>query len=139
LFQGSRFDVKETPERVSIHIVRNDNKEQIGFSGRITDKIMATSIFPSIDEAANFFSLGATGYSATNTKDSYHGMELRCLKWTIEPMDIEYARSYLYDDKQIFPEGSVKLDSALIMKNIPHEWHSRPDLHLSEDKKSLSR
>jgi hypothetical protein len=137
LFQGSKFVVQETSDIVSIRIIRHDNQEQIGFSGHIADRMPASSIFPSLEEAANFFSLGATGYSATNAQGHFHGMDLRCLQWTVEPMAIEYARSNLYDDRQIFPAGSVELDSALIMRNIPHEWHSRPDLHLSENKRSL--
>jgi hypothetical protein len=61
-----------------------------------------------------------------------------CLEWTIEPLTIDHASSAFYDDKTLFPDNSIQLDSALVMRNIPHEWHSRPDLHISKEGRGLS-
>lgn len=82
----------------------------------------------SSENAAGFFSLGATGYSATSTPGRFHGLELRCLDWTIEPLAVEEARSRFVGDSARFPAGTVELDCALLMRGIEHEWHSRPDL-----------
>ena len=138
IFNRSQFIVSETSKSIAIKIIRPDGKPQIDFMGKIVDQISPTSIFPSLDEATKFFALGATGYSATKAEGYYHGMELRTLKWSIEPMAIDHATSDFYDNRDIFPMGSVKLDSALVMRNIPHEWHSRPDLYATNDRRSLS-
>ena len=97
-----------------------------------------TSLFPSLAEAASFFSLGATGYSATRNSGHFHGMALRCLSWNIEPLEIEKAYSAFYDDRKVFPAGTIELDSALVMRNIAHEWHSRSDLYVSKEGSGLT-
>jgi len=65
-------------------------------------------------------------------------MELKTLDWSIEPLRVHRAVSCFFADKARFPEGSVDLDCALLMRNIAHEWHSRPDLYLSGDRAFLT-
>lgn len=131
IFQRSRFEPLESDSSVSLRIVRPDGGIEIAFVGRVVDQLPSTSIFPSLEAAAGFFSLGATGYSATKTPGHYHGMELCSLNWTVSALAIKEAQSCFFDDHDRFPPGSVKLDCALLMRGIEHEWHSRPDLFLS--------
>jgi hypothetical protein len=131
IFQRSRFEASESDSRVSLRIVRTDGGTEIAFAGHVAETLPPTSIFPSTEAAAGFFSLGATGYSATYTEGHYHGMELHSLNWTVSPLAIEQAQSCFFDDQQRFPRGSAELDCALLMRGIEHEWHSRPDLYLS--------
>ncbi len=138
IFSRSTFEVSEADGMVSVRIVRQDGSEEVAFCGRPAAQMPSSSLFPSLDEAAGFFSLGATGYSATREEGHYHGMDLKCLTWSIEPLEVEYARSRFFGDVSKFPPGSVELDCALLMRDIDHEWHSRPDLHLSENGNSLT-
>ena len=138
IFNRSQFVSEDTADTFRLQIVRPDGSKQVQFAGRVSDQLSRTSIFPSLNEAANFFSLGATGYSSTNEADHFHGMELRCLSWNIVPLTIEEARSAFYEDRGIFPDGAITLDSALVMRNIPHEWHSRPDLHTLKEGRGLT-
>lgn len=131
IFQRSRFECQETPSSVSVRIVRADGSQEIAFSGHVTGQLPPGSLFATVTEAAAFFSLGATGYSATRKPDHYHGMELRCLDWSIVPLAVEQASSCFFDDTERFPAGTVALDCALLMRGVAHEWHSRPDLYLS--------
>ena len=101
--------------------------EEVAFAGHVADRVSETSRFPNLEEPAGFFSLGATGYSATRTPGRFHGMELRSLDWTIRPLAVEEARSRFFADSHVFPAGTVELDCALLMRGIAHEWHSRPD------------
>lgn len=133
IFDRSQFITNDTNDTFDLKIIRADGTEQVRFAGKVTDRLPETSIFPSVQAASDFFTLGATGYSATHTENRYHGMELHCLEWNIAPLEIEDAFSYFYNDKSKFPEGSATLDSALVMRNIPHEWHSRPDLRPAEN------
>ena len=138
IFQRSAFETQETSASVSVRIVRADGGQEISFAGRVAESLPATSIFPTLAEAAGFFSLGATGYSATRTEGHYHGMELRCLDWSVVPLTVEEARSCFFDDRVRFPSGTVELDGALLMRGVAHEWHSRPNLHLAPDGDSLT-
>jgi hypothetical protein len=131
IFQKSIFQAPEASSSVSIHIVREDGGDEVAFSGQVAKELPPTSIFPSLDQAVGFFSLGATGYSATRKDGHYHGMELRCLDWTVVPLAVEEARSCFFDNRERFPAGTAQLDCALLMRGIAHEWHSRPDLYLS--------
>jgi hypothetical protein len=65
-------------------------------------------------------------------------MELKTLDWTIQPLRVRNAVSCFFADKSRFPEGSVEFDCALLMRNVAHEWHSRPDLYLSDDRSFLT-
>lgn len=138
IFQRSTFEVGESSSSMSVRILRGDGSVETAFVGRVAETLPQTSIFPSLSEAAGFFSLGATGYSATYSEGHYHGMELRCLDWSIVPFEVEEARSCFFEDHERFPKGTAQLDCALLMRGIAHEWHSRPDLYLSPSGDSLT-
>jgi hypothetical protein len=44
--------------------------------------------------------------------------------WKVEPAAVERARSSFFEDTTRFPEGSVVLDHALVMRRIPVQWQS---------------
>jgi hypothetical protein len=138
IFQRSRFETRESDSSVSLRIVRADGGTEIAFTGHLTRQLPPASVFPSLEAAAGFFSLGATGYSATSEEGHYHGMELHSLNWTVSPLAIDEARSCFFDDKRRFPPGSVQLDCALLMRGIEHEWHTRPDLYFSSTASCLT-
>lgn len=56
------------------------------------------------------------------------GLELRCLNWQVEPLEVEEVRSSFFEDKSLFPKDSIELDCALLMRDIMHEWHGKSDL-----------
>ncbi|TDU81278.1 uncharacterized protein DUF2071 [Prosthecobacter fusiformis] len=138
IFQRSRFDVQESDSSLSLRIVRADGETEISFKGCTATDLTPGSIFPSLEAAVGFFSLGATGYSATKDAGHYHGMDLHAVDWTVCPLSIESAQSVFFDDRHRFPAGSVELDCALLMRGIQHEWRSRPDLYLSPSGASLT-
>ena len=50
-----------------------------------------------------------------------HGLELRCLAWSVEPLTIESVRSGFFDDETRFPRGTISPDCALLMRGVDHE------------------
>jgi hypothetical protein len=126
VFSRSRFEVKENSDSVSIRIVDEEGIDQVRFAGDLAEGHEAHSLFATLDEAANFFSLGATGYSLCRDGRNFEGMELRSLSWRISPMRMREAYSRWFSNSELFPSGSVEFDCALVMRNIPHEWNSRP-------------
>lgn len=131
IFQSSRFECREATSSVQVRIVRKDGREAVVFAGHVAEVLPSTSLFPAVAEAAGFFALGATGYSATHTDGHFHGMELRCLDWSVVPLAVDEARSCFFGDPERFPAGTAELDCALLMRGIAHEWHSQPDLYTS--------
>lgn len=138
IFRSSAFEIRETSSSISIRILHENGRDEVAFSGQLAECLPKTSIFPSVTEAAAFFSLGATGYSATKDPGHFHGMELRCLDWSIVPLAIAEARSSFFDDGERFPEGTVALDCALLMRAVAHQWHSRHDLYVTSNGVSLT-
>ena len=47
-----------------------------------------------------------------------------------KPMRVDDIRSSFFEDVSSFPRGSVTFDSALLMRDIPHEWHSEENYRL---------
>jgi hypothetical protein len=55
------------------------------------------------------------------------GPKMLRLPWGIGS-DIEQIESSHFGDLCRFPEGTTTFDCALLMRDIVHEWHGRPDL-----------
>jgi hypothetical protein len=138
IFTEARFDSTDTDDEVGLRIVNPDRTLEVAFRGTRTERHSADSIFPSLDVAAGFFSLGATGYSATHRPDHYHGMTLHSLDWRVAPLIVHEHHSRFFTDRTRFPTGTVELDCALLMRSVPHEWHSRPDVFTVAGGASLS-
>lgn len=110
VFSLGRFQVQEDERRMSIRIFDDAEIEQVRFAGEASDEHTTSSVFPTLDEAANFFSLGATGYSVGRDGSNFEGMELRSLSWKVSPVRMVEAYSRWFADRQRFPDGAVKFD-----------------------------
>jgi hypothetical protein len=96
--------------------------------GDVADHLPGGSVFLSLGEASEFFEDGSLGYSATSDPRRFHGLELRCHRWQVDPLAVAAVRSSYFDDRAVFPAGSIEFDCALLMRDIDHEWHGQPDL-----------
>jgi Uncharacterized conserved protein (COG2071) len=132
LFPGihhhAKFTVEETVDRYHVALHSDDGVTSMEVRGRRADVLPASSVFGSLDEASAFFQAGSLGYSATPHPSRFQGLELRCLNWRAEPLEVEEVRSSFFEDESLFPKGSIGLDCALLMRGIEHEWHGKPDL-----------
>jgi hypothetical protein len=41
---------------------------------------------------------------------------------------VDSVKSSFFEDPARFPKRTIDFDCALVMRDIPHEWHSEPDL-----------
>lgn len=139
IFNRSEFETQESADRIGIRIKDSDDGKQTEFIGRVASDLNAETIFESLDDASKFFLTCSNGYSATHREGHYQGMELAAKQWNFEPMTVELAKSHYFDDRKRFPEGSIELDSAFLMRNIEHSWSSRPDLYAGENPALLYR
>jgi hypothetical protein len=58
----------------------------------------------------------------------FDGLELKTKNWSVKPLKVTKVISSFFENKTIFPEGSILFDNALLMKNIDHEWRSRESI-----------
>jgi hypothetical protein len=117
----ARFAMREENGTIDLAMDAPD-----GFAVRLRARpaasLPAGSVFGSLDEASAFFRGGSLGYSEARDGASLDGLHLRTARWQVVPLDVELARSTYFDDRALFPAGSVAFDCALLMADIEHEW-----------------
>lgn len=137
VFQMSDFRSLESPPNYHLEIKgKKDPAPIVRFDGDVVDTLSKNSIFTNLDDASNFFAKGAIGYSLSKDRSHFQGMELKLLEWDIKPMKINEAFVWLFEKSKHFPPGTSKLDSAMLMRGLRHEWHKIPEIQTS-DKKAL--
>jgi len=132
LFPGehhhAKFNVQESHEELSVNMQSDDGEVTVQVVGKVTDHLPAGSVFSSVTAASEFFEHGSLGYSDTQSVGRFDGLELSCQDWHVVPLDVEHVSSSYFQDESRFPADSVTFDCALLMRNIQHEWHGRPEL-----------
>jgi hypothetical protein len=133
LFPGEHhlatFDVRDEGGRIALAMRAHDGGASVTLRGAETDEL-ASSIFPSLEAASAFFRAGSLGYSARREGDRLDGITLHSDTWSVVPFRVEEVRSSFFEDVSRFAPGSVTFDSALLMRDVAHEWRSEPDLHV---------
>jgi hypothetical protein len=132
IHQSARFSVDENEDHFHISILSDDKKVEIEVDGTACHALPKGSVFESLEEASSFFENGSLGYSPTGTPGEYQGMELQTREWNLEPMKISKVYSSFFSDEERFPKGSIRFDSALLMRNVEHEWHNRGALCIND-------
>lgn|SRR5262245_19905023 len=126
------FRVSETASRFHVAITSDDGEVAIDVAADLSDRWPKGSIFTSPADASAFFEAGSLGYSPSMAQNRFQGLELKCESWEVQPLNIETARSSVFDDESIFPRGSILLDCGLVMRGIEHQWNQREDLCCSQ-------
>lgn len=143
LFPGEHhratFAVTDDDRGISIDLRSNDGATHVKVVGTATDRLPATSVFASTEDASQFFENGSIGYSATRRTGHFECLELKTFKWRVEPLNVESVGSSFFDDQQQFPSGSTQFDSALLMRAIPHEWRAHQPMRSQPGSQSSDR
>jgi len=136
----SNFTITDENGEISIRIQPEDATEPvIEVEARETDTFPADSIFPSLAASSAFFEAGCTGYSARPDSPVLDGLLLKVHEWQVMPLEVSTIRSSYFSDTSLFPPGSLEFDHALLMRDIPHEWHSMPEMTGSREPVMASR
>jgi len=125
--QLARFDTWETERRLKIDISEADGRRLVRVAARLGESWPTDSVFGSLADASAFFQRGSCGWSPDG-RGGCEGMEIHIADWRAEPLFVERVESRFFNDRQLFPPGSVEFDSALLMRGIRHEWHVLPSL-----------
>ena len=134
LFPGEHnaadFSVTESENEIDFAMQSKDGKIKVSLTGEISEDLPEDSIFTSIAEASTFFEKGSLGYSVTKGRKELDGINLEIKNWKVEALNLDSVESNYYENETIFPKNSIEFDHALLMRNIPHEWHSAPGFEL---------
>jgi hypothetical protein len=129
LFPGvhhhAAFQVQEHDAHYRIELDSDDRHTRLLVEGHVAHELPPTSLFGSLKEASDFFERGSLGYSVTATPGQFDGLELRSFNWQVQPLAVERVESSFFENRALFPGGSVAFDCALLMRGVEHEWHGR--------------
>lgn len=132
LFPGvhhhARFDVREREDAFRLALRSDDGSTRLAVHARLSPTLPAGSIFRSLREASEFFREGSVGFSPGLAAGEFDGLELRTLDWHLQPLAVESVESSFFQDETLFPAGAVEFDSALLMRQVQHEWRQQPML-----------
>lgn len=128
IHHGAEFRVRETNYRFELDMRSNDGITFVRVNAHLTNQFPTDSIFRSLEEASDFFRAGALGWSARSREKEFDGLELHCPEWRMEPLAVDLVASSFFENSDLFPSGSVKFDSAFLMRNVAHQWHARGKL-----------
>ncbi|MGI8638663.1 MAG: DUF2071 domain-containing protein [Pyrinomonadaceae bacterium] len=128
LFPGehhkAKFEIKETANEIDFAMKSNDENVSVNFAGELSGSFPRNSVFSSLNEASKFFETGSLGYSVTKNAKKLDGVLLQVEDWKVAPFHLNFVHSSFYENKSVFPNGSIEFDHALLMQNIAHEWHN---------------
>jgi hypothetical protein len=129
LFPGvhhhARFQVSETEDVVDVRMRSKDAAVSVAVRGRRSTRMPGGSVFGTVQQASAFFEGGALGLSPTRSGDLLEALELDVPNWRVDPLEIEDVHSSFFSDTTRFPQGTVQIDHALLMRGIRHRWHQR--------------
>ena len=129
LFPGvhhlARFDISEDQDQFKLNMHSDDEAASVRVSAHLAKEWAAGSVFPTLEEASAFFAAGSLGWSAGNRPGELDGLELYTEQWHMEPLHVDHVESTYFDNPNEFPPGTMEFDSAILMRNIQHEWHAR--------------
>jgi uncharacterized protein YqjF (DUF2071 family) len=126
-----RFAVTDDGDHVDMSIRSHDGHMAVEVKAKTGATLPAGSCFASLEESSAFFEQGSVGYSVTRDACRLDGIQLRTQAWEVRPLEVEHVTSTFFSDEASFPAGSVAFDHALVMRDLPHEWHEMPDLRIS--------
>jgi len=123
----SRFAVSDQDGRISLRVDTDDHESPlVDLEVSETDGFPPGSIFKTLQESSKFFEAGCVGYSSRPDSCTLDGLLLEVRDWRVSPLSIGHVKSDYFDNRSLFPHDSIEFDHALLMRDIPHEWHSEP-------------
>jgi hypothetical protein len=123
----AKFTVSDQAGAIDFAMRSVDGRIQVRLRARETQSFPASSHFDSLEVSSRFFERGSLGFSATRDPHRLDALTLRAFRWEVRALDVEHVQSSYFSDPDLFPPGSITFDHALLMRDIPHEWHGAAD------------
>jgi len=124
----AKFEVEDLGHHINVNIDSADHLADLRFTASVAATVQPNSVFKTVDELSEFFHRRPIGYSPRRKTDSLDGVRLETDTWEGIPLHVEKFESSFYGNKELFPDGSLEIDSAYLMRDINHYWHKEPTL-----------
>lgn len=135
LFPGEHdradFDVRESPHNLRVSFRSDDRTQRVDVEVDTAGEFGGSELFADLATASDFFQAGSVAWSATRGGQRLDGLEMRTRSWRVEPVAIRAAHSSFLADQDRFPPGTIALDCALLMRDVPVTWTPLPALRLA--------
>ncbi len=131
LHHRAQFRVRDEGSEIQIAVSSHDGTLDLSATAH-RRAALGGELFSCLDDAIGFFREGSHGYSPHGDLNHLNGVSLDCLCWDALPVEIDSARSSMFDDHDAFPEGSCTVDFGLVMRDLPARW-------ISDDSRSSRR
>lgn len=132
LFPGTHhaatFSVTDNRDQIDFSMRSKDGKVFVNLSGQTAHELPASSCFASLTESSDFFKTGSLGYSPGRTPAKSDGLVLHTDAWLVRALAVSSVQSSYFEDRARFPSDSIQFDHALVMRDIPHEWHQAKEM-----------
>jgi hypothetical protein len=122
------FNVDESGDDYRVAAQSHDGCVRVTVAAHRANKVMAGSVFDTVEEASRFFRGAPVAYSPRASDSTFDGVELETKEWRIEALHIDEASSTFFDDVDRFPPGAASVDSAFLMRDIDTTWRPRRTL-----------
>ena len=116
------FQTEESNGRYHVTMKSNDGHATVEVRARIAETFPSASMFRSLDDASATFCKSSTGLSPSRTGGKLKSIRLQTRTWQVKPLEVEHLYSSYFEDRTVFPEGSIQFDNGLLMEGIEHEW-----------------
>ncbi len=119
------FEFRERARRYELDFESRHDGTVVAMTATTAEALPEDSVFSSLEDASSFFQRSPLGFSPRRRGHALEGLELDCATWRVEPLRVERVASSYFDDPEIFSKGSVRFDSALVMRDIKSTWRAR--------------
>jgi hypothetical protein len=126
----AKFEVNDDGRQIDFNMRSSDGLVSVQVRGADADTLPTASCFGSLAESSKFFEGGCVGYSVTRDACRLDGIRLRTLLWQVRALNVQSVASSFFSNEKVFPAGTVEFDHALIMRDVPHEWHMEADMRI---------
>jgi len=115
--RAARFEVSEDAGRIDVSAWSPHEAWRV--AARVERRGPDSSdLFAGPDDAAAFFRAASIGWSPGRRRQ-LEGVEMVLDSWSLEPVVVRDVRSSFLDDPNVFPSGSLELDGAYLMSDVP--------------------
>ena len=128
----SRFHVTERNGGLSLDLESADGLSGTQLEGSPTRVLPPDSVFKTQEQASAFFQAGSIGWAALRNGTAVDGLTLHTVHWAMSPFQVHRIEAHWFKAKTRFPEGTIALDSAFLMRGIEHEWRDSGRMPLGD-------
>jgi Uncharacterized conserved protein (COG2071) len=128
----ARFTTTESPTRLRLAYAAADGSIAVDVAAEPSMELEDSRLFADLAEASAFFESGSCAYSPQRDSTGFDGLRLHTDAWSIGATRVIDASSSFFDDRARFPKGTIELDSALLMRDVPVSWLPQASLRLAD-------